>query len=164
MGFCKLVEFLLSPQSGGRNFQKSNQVHSYLFCAQLGSFLVDQIWIWTLNRIQNIHKELHFTKCCANKKKVVRRFNLGKNFSYIFSMFVFDKYWVNFAKLFSIKFDKLFNHISPNQDIFSSQLQSWWRRKPKSDCYQFTQRVYFPQRAFFLLTKLSPGMKLFFII
>ena len=63
-------------------------------------------------------------------------------------MFVFDKYWVNFAKLFSIKFDKLFNHISPNQDIFSSQPQSWWRRKPKSDCYQFTRRVYFPHSVF----------------
>ena len=105
-----------------------------------------------------------FYQCCVNKKKVVSTFNLDKNFLYIFPMFVFDKYWVNFAKLFSIKFDKLFNHISPNQDIFSSQLQSWWRRKPKSDCYQFTQQVYFPQRALFLSTKLSPGKKLFFII
>ena len=71
---------------------------------------------YSLNTIQNAHKEVHFTKCCVNKKKVVSTFNLGKNFLYIFPMFVFDKYWVNFAKVFSIKFDKLFNHISPNQD------------------------------------------------
>ena len=50
--------------------------------------------------MQNTHKEVHFTKCCVNKKKLVSTFNLGKNFLYIFPMFVFDKYWVNFAKLF----------------------------------------------------------------